>query len=174
LQNCGNLGRFKTAELLTCLFAEPESRRFTTSQKAVAVYKNTMVLRQLWPRSSETFTALQSTVWDKKEAGQTFQSIQEHLLNFPDPNQEGATIGLVGTSSLHSCIRRTVMGRRWSPHQRTGRPRFLNLDEEIKLLEWVNQQQEPPTIDELLAAAIELRQVGLVDVELVLQRRRIR
>jgi hypothetical protein len=55
--------RYRSEHLfLTRLFARPERRGFTTSQRAITVYKNTMVLRQLWPRSSETLTALQPTV----------------------------------------------------------------------------------------------------------------
>jgi hypothetical protein len=48
-----------------------------------------------------------------------------------------------------------------APHQQSGSQRFLNLDEEVKLLQLVNEQPELPTIKEVLESAAEIRRAGL-------------
>jgi hypothetical protein len=50
-----------------------------------------------------------------------------------------------------------------------GFPRFLNLGEEIQLVECPNQWVEASSVQELLAAAEELRQRTMTTIEPILE-----
>jgi hypothetical protein len=132
--------------------------------------QETRTIQEFWPRSSDDFTEIQCCVWKMKEAGRSFREIQEFSSDLPDPNRDGAFYGPISTSCLSFCIRRTVMGRRWTPHKRIGRSRFLNLDEEIRLAQWLNDQPEPPTIEEFLGAVGGIRCRTLMEIEPFLKR----
>jgi hypothetical protein len=127
------------------------------------------VPRTFWLRSSRSVTELQCRIWDLKATGMTIRAIQEIVRDLPDPEQENPAVGHISTTCIHSSLRRTAIGRCWRPHQRSGPPRFLNLDEEIRLADWVNKQAEPPTIEDFLDQATELRRVSLTAVEPMLE-----
>jgi hypothetical protein len=53
----------------------------------------------------------------------------------------------------------------WTPHKRFGHPTFLNLDEQVELVQWVHAQIEPPTIDEFLSQATEIHRNIISKIE---------
>jgi hypothetical protein len=126
--------------------------------------------QELWPISSESFSEAQVRVWLMKSLGMTLRECAAELRGLPDPDNgdEGATFGEISTSCIRSCLRRTAVGRKWSPHHRPGRPHFLNRDEKVQLSEWVNNQLEPPTLREFVRQAEEIHRITITRAEPIL------
>jgi hypothetical protein len=93
---------------------------------------------------------IHSFIWEMKGAGLTIRAIQERIADLPDPDENDARYGAFGTSCIHWSVPRMAIWRLCTPHKRFRASRFLNLDEEIDLVQWVNQQTAPPTIEALI------------------------
>jgi hypothetical protein len=60
------------------------------------------------------------------------------------------------------------MGRSWAPHSSESGEKFLNVDEESALAEWLNAEPNGRTMEELLDHAVKIRSQGLKDLAPVL------
>jgi hypothetical protein len=50
-----------------------------SNSEKVHVYQTKMALREIWSLDSETFSAVQCTVWEMKGAESTIRAIQDYL-----------------------------------------------------------------------------------------------
>jgi hypothetical protein len=96
-----------------------------------------------------------------KLSGLSFEDIREKLMRDAHEN--------ISTACLWTCIKRTAIGLPWKPHVIGGRPRFLNLDEEMALASWTNAQPDGQSMEEFLQAAVEIRRDGITSISPYLQ-----